>query len=406
MPTLSLCLIARNEESNLTSCLESTYELADEILVVDTGSTDRTIEVARSFGAKVVEIPWEDDFSVPRNRALTEATGDWVFMQDADERLAAESRPILRALIAGTSADAINVRIKNIPGVEALFEARSHWTVRLFRRVTGIRFEGRVHEQIVPSIRRAGGTVLPRSGIVIHHFGCAEPGPKRQERQERDLRLLLMEVAERPKDALARYHLGVTCQSMNRIREAADQLQQALDLSVGQQAALSLDLQSKAHTRLAQLYLAQNELETAIKHCERAVGCGSDDPLTFFLAAVVHMHTCNFGTAATVLEHGLEVAGADDELTLESGVRSDQLRLALAHCKRLGGHLEEAIPQYRTCTENDPDNLDAWIGLAECETQRRNFSQAKGAFRRALELDPESETAQEGLALCGCGTDG
>jgi tetratricopeptide (TPR) repeat protein len=405
MPTLSLCLITRNEGSKLTHCLESVHDLVDEILVVDTGSTDRTLEIARSFEAKVAEVPWEDSFSVPRNRALAEATGDWIFMLDADERLAPESRPILRELIAGTSEDGINVCIKDVPGGDALFEARRNWFVRLFRRVPGIYFEGRVHEQIVPSIRRAGGAILQRSGIVIHHYGCAEPGPRRQERQQRDLRLLLMEVAERPKDAFARYHLGVTCQSMNKIREATDHLLQALDLSTGQ-AALSLDLQSKAHTRLAQLYLAQNELETAIRHCECAVGCGSDDPLTFFLAAVVHMHTYDFGTAATVLEHGLEVAGTDDEVTLESGIRMDQLRLALAHCKRLDGHLEKAIPQYRTCTENDPENLDAWIGLAECEAQRQNFSQAKGAFRRALELDPESETAQQGLALCGCGSDG
>ena len=87
-PRITLCLIARDEEAMLPACLESVRGAVDEIVLVDTGSRDRTVEIARAAGAKVVEQAWRDDFSAPRNEALRLATGQWVLQLDADERLA------------------------------------------------------------------------------------------------------------------------------------------------------------------------------------------------------------------------------------------------------------------------------------------------------------------------------
>src|ERR1700730_15626481 len=84
---VSLCLIARNEEANLPACLESAADLVDEIVVVDTGSTDRTKEVAARFGARIYDFAWVDDFSAARNESLRHASGDWIFWLDADDRL-------------------------------------------------------------------------------------------------------------------------------------------------------------------------------------------------------------------------------------------------------------------------------------------------------------------------------
>ena len=214
--------------------------------------------------------------------------------------------------------------------------------------------------------------------------------------QERTLQLLRLEAEKDPRDRLTRYRLGMTLESLGQIQEATEHLLSATDPHASG-SSLSLDLQAKAHTRLAQLYLAQNHLEAAVRHCESSVMCGSEDPLTFLLMAIIHMHSYNFGTAARTLERGLEVVQNAGSNTFESGMREEQLRLALAHCKRLDGRPEEAIPEYQACAQDDPENLDAWIGLAECESQRENFPQAQSAFRRALEIDPESETAQRGL---------
>src|SRR5262249_33980822 len=100
-PRVSLCMIVRDEEANLPACLASAADLVDEVVVVDTGSTDRTREVAARFGARVFDFPWVDDFAAARNESLRHATGDWVFWMDADDRLDEDNRGRLRGLFAG-----------------------------------------------------------------------------------------------------------------------------------------------------------------------------------------------------------------------------------------------------------------------------------------------------------------
>src|SRR5713226_2024289 len=95
---ISLCLMVRNEEHDLPGCLQSAGDLVDEIIVVDTGSTDRTKEVAASFGAKVFDFPWCDDFAAARNECIRHATGEWILWMDADERIDEANREKLRGL--------------------------------------------------------------------------------------------------------------------------------------------------------------------------------------------------------------------------------------------------------------------------------------------------------------------
>jgi glycosyltransferase involved in cell wall biosynthesis len=85
--TISLCMIVKNEESCLVRCMKSVRDHVDEIIIVDTGSMDNTVEIAESYGARVYHHPWENDFSKHRNQSLSYATGDWIFQLDADEEL-------------------------------------------------------------------------------------------------------------------------------------------------------------------------------------------------------------------------------------------------------------------------------------------------------------------------------
>ena len=113
----SLCMIVRDEEQDLAECLESVADLIDEIVVVDTGSTDRTCEVARRFGSRVFDFPWVDSFAAARNESLRHATGDWIFWLDADERLTDANRTKLQRLFAGLGQEnkAYGMRLVSLP---------------------------------------------------------------------------------------------------------------------------------------------------------------------------------------------------------------------------------------------------------------------------------------------------
>src|SRR5207245_5074676 len=111
---VSLCMIVKNEEANLGACLASVADLVDEIILVDTGSTDKTKEIAAQFGARVFDFPWVDSFAAARNECLRHATGAWIFWLDADDRLDEDNRQRLRALFASLQDDTAAYSIRSL----------------------------------------------------------------------------------------------------------------------------------------------------------------------------------------------------------------------------------------------------------------------------------------------------
>src|SRR5262249_28032262 len=163
-------------------------DLLDEVVVVDTGSTDRTKEVATRLGAKVFDFPWVDSFAAARNESLRHATGEWIFWLDADDRLDEENRQKLQALLANLGEENAAWVMKCLCLPEAatgMATVVDH--VRLFRNHPQVRWQYRVHEQILPAVRRSGGEVR-WSDVVIHHVGYQDPATRRRK-LDRDLRL-------------------------------------------------------------------------------------------------------------------------------------------------------------------------------------------------------------------------
>ena len=177
---ISLTMIVRNEENNLPHCLESVRGVFDEIVVVDTGSTDRTREIAREFGARVFEFAWIDDFAAARNAALSHATGDYAFWLDADDVLEVRQRENLRRLLDGLRPDdeaAYVVRCACDPeprgGGQTVVDH-----IRLFPLRQDVRWTYRVHEQILPALRRANIPVR-WSDVTVRHTGYTDPALRR-----------------------------------------------------------------------------------------------------------------------------------------------------------------------------------------------------------------------------------
>ena len=190
---VSLTMIVRDEEENLPHCLESVRGLFDEIVVVDTGSTDRTAEIAREFGARVFDFVWVDDFAAARNAALAHATGDYAFWLDADDVVEPPEREKLagaaRRLAAGRRRPAYVVRCACDPGADGSGGETVVDHIRLFPLREDVRWTYRVHEQILPALRRAGVPVR-WTDLTVRHTGYVDRA-LRARKLDRDARILL-----------------------------------------------------------------------------------------------------------------------------------------------------------------------------------------------------------------------
>jgi hypothetical protein len=193
-PLLSASLIVRDEEDVLGDCLASLAGVVDEIVVHDTGSTDRTTQIAREHGAVVTEGRWDDHFGDARNRALERCRGDWVLQIDADEILTVTDPQAVRAQLRRADPSALVVALEDVHHDDA--KGSHHYrVVRLFRRRDG-RYAGRLHEQIVD---RINGRRLPTGhldGVTLIHHGYTRARVAAKDKRARNSRLAELALAD------------------------------------------------------------------------------------------------------------------------------------------------------------------------------------------------------------------
>ena len=215
IPTITLSMIVKNEGKYLRDCLNSVKEIVDEFVIVDTGSIDSTIEIAEKFGAKIYHFNWINDFSAARNYALQNSTGDWIFYLDADERLSEKSILEIKKLTENLEKAGIFCSVKSIGNVSGTPSIMKY--TRLFRNVPGLKFTGKVHEQIEESLKNNGCSLVD-SGIEIIHIGYDVEQGKIKEKAERNLKLLQTEF-ETNSTGYNAFQFGQTLTILDRIDE-------------------------------------------------------------------------------------------------------------------------------------------------------------------------------------------
>ena len=186
---ITACYMVKNEEENLPRSLESVKLAADEIIVVDTGSTDRTIEIAETFNAKIIQTPWKDDFSTPRNMAIDAAAGDWIIFLDADEYFASPGK--VRSAIT-KFADSTTIIIPRIDIDEEENRELNHdWSMRIFKNVDYLRYRGLIHEHLTNIKNGKMPYIFGSSDLTIYHTGYA--ASKIKQKLQRNLELIEQE---------------------------------------------------------------------------------------------------------------------------------------------------------------------------------------------------------------------
>lgn len=296
--TISACLIVRNESLVLQRCLSSLSRAVDEIVVVDTGSTDATPEIAAAVGGKVVRYDWRDDFSAARNVGLDAASCDWILTIDADEYLDAGAPSQIRTLVDRTDAEGILVTVRNLLSADDLIQSAESPIVRLFRRRDDVRFAGIIHEEVTTAITRRGGRIVASSIVIVHDGYSRETTQASGRRAERNLPLLLRAAADAPHDPYLQFHLGATYQHLGQHGEAQHHLAQVLQLP---NERLNPEILANAAVRLAQLAMAERREDSVVHYAARALALEPHHVLAHYLSGLALMRLGRYGDAHTHL---------------------------------------------------------------------------------------------------------
>lgn len=393
---LSLCAIAKNESTSLPNCLKSVQKVVDEIIVLDTGSTDKTPEIAKNFGAKVYHFQWCNDFSAARNEALKYVQGDWVLVLDADEVLKPEIIPQLKQVIQQPNLLVVNLVRQEIGAKQTPYSLVS----RLFRKHPEVYFSRPYHAMIDDSVslllqKEPQWQIASLSDVAILHYGYA-PGAI-ASRNKFPTAKTTMEgyLNQHPNDPYVCNKLGALYLEIGEKSKGIELLQRGLtantiDAGVLYELHYHLGI---GYESLQQLNLAQSHYQTATK---------LDILPQLKLGAFINLG--NVLKARNQLEAAQEAYTSAIAIDPNFAVGYYNLGMLLKH----KGRFADAIALYQQAIKLNPNYADAYQNLGVVFLKVGNVAESLVAFQRAIELHEKnnpSEAARlrQGLKEMGFG---
>lgn len=283
---IGAAIIVKNGEATLERMLRSIFPFCWQIVIVDTGSTDKTTSICTRYGAEIHYFQWVDDFSAARNHSLGLMRTDWILIIDADEELDRESFSKNLFLLENDITQGINTILQNkVDNGNAL---SNHRFTRIIRNNPNFRFEGKIHEQIRPSIEKAGGLII-ESDIIIHHFGYAAPNP---EKFKRNRDFLEKELSEKPADGWLKYHLAETDFAMGSLDKARSYFEEAIA-----SGELSIEQVEKSRIKLAQIALSKDEINILFENLNFICNDSDREGFRLYLMAAGYLVLRDFEAA-------------------------------------------------------------------------------------------------------------
>ncbi|MCC7013801.1 MAG: glycosyltransferase [Planctomycetes bacterium] len=404
MQRITLCVIAKNEEALLDGCLASVRGLADAIVVVDTGSTDRTLEIARRHGATIVEHAWDDDFSAARNAALPHVRGGFVLVLDADERLGPGAKSAIRKALRRDDFDCGLLPLHNADALDAQptdvvnGRARRGEPValpRLLRRTPDLRWEGVVHEHVGAWARAHRRIQHIRAPIV--HYGAVPSLRDARAKDERNRKLLERRCQLEPENPTPRAYLA---RELERLGDSSGALRSAETCwALLTKAALDgrpdHDVVLPA-TLLAFLSLREGRTARALEVLSDARRWSEAHPNLDLLEGCAHEKLAlnapdiecfagELALARAAFERCLSFAGRDFAAETMPGATGHAGHTRLATVELLSGDCERALVHFRAALEDCPRSIEAQLGVVEALLDSGRAAAALQALQPCLE---------------------
>lgn len=388
--TLGVVMIVRNEEQNLAHILTDVQGFADEIVVVDTGSTDNTVAIAESFGARIGNFAWTDDFAAARNHSIDLANSDYLLWLDADDRIDETELHKLKEL-KGHLDSACYLKIESITD-EAAASGNGHtsfYQLRIFPRREDIRFRGRVHEELLSATGKAG--ITPRRiDITIRHTGYQDTA-SRMSKGRRNLAIQLKTLAEGRDDAEQHYMIAA---SYFAVKDYAASLKH---IGIARQKGGGGLWRKYAYHMACDCHQNLEQPEKALKELEESISEYPESGLMHYFLGAFCVREHLYEKAISALEKAGQL-GLEHEtfaLPTDMAVRLPYY-LGLAYQK--GTDLKSAEASYRQSLCVDPHFEPALSALGMTLLQQGQVSQALEYLEAAIQLDQNSSSIQ---ALAG-----
>ena len=345
---ISLCMIVKNEEDWIEGAVQSVRSIVNQVIIVDTGSTDSTPRRIAALADKTLNLQWKDSFGDARNVSLAEAGEPWILVLDADERIASKDLPLLREATRSDAADGYHLiqrnyvfgnRVFGWTPNEGHYEEGARYPgyvdnplIRLFRNSPEIRFHGAVHEIIDPT-RLSSQFKFANMPAVIHHYGKVRGEERVQAKQRFYLTLGLKKIEEDPKNAKAYFDLGIQYQELCRHAEASACFDQAFEMS-----------------RL---------------------------PVSLLYWAISEKKLGQYDSAAGLLTRALRL-----------GLDTFELHLELGNVRLAQGEFLKSCDEYARCVRIQPNNPMAAFNHGLALRKMGDFQAAEKLYKKALKLDP------------------
>ena len=393
---LSVCMIVKNEEKTLARCLYSIKDIADEIIFVDTGSTDKTTDIAQEFGAKVFSFIWQDNFSAARNFSLEKATGDWVLVIDADEVLSSGVGDKLKTVLSQqkdykafrilqrTYSNApLNPNWKKVSKTNEEAKGFKGYgdvpITRVFVNNPEIRFIGEVHEDVDPSLKKLNFPIT-NTDIILHHYEYEKGDDYVNKKQLHYLDLCLEKEKIQPENAKNFNDIGTIYRNYKQDTKKAEEY---FKKSIKSDSNFI-----KAYNNLAEIHVSQNNLKQAAKILEKA-SKQKQSAQTFSNLGMIYAKLEDFDKAIEAYRKALKIDPQRPRALSNLGV---------VYLKK--GDEESAVRAFKHALNMDKKNISLYLQLAALYDKRKDKENAIKFYTYLIKMKhPQKDIFEKRIAV-------
>jgi glycosyltransferase involved in cell wall biosynthesis len=383
---LSVCIIAKNEEEMLRDCLESIKSVADEIILVDTGSDDNTIAIAQEFGAIIYNFPWQNDFALARNESIKYATKSNILIIDADERLA--NPEILKSTIAQSNPETGGwlIEVKS----EATRQDTSKDTyisnlLRMFRRHPEIKFTGIIHEQFLESLLQVGYKI-ENTELRFIHLGYSHDAESMKKKNLRNLELLDNAIASKTDHGYELYHRAKTYLGLGDLDKAERDIASCAKILNHKSATYPQALNFGAV-----IAYQRKNIDLSIERAKKSITIVPNQGFANFILGESYTAISDFASAFEAYKKMKEFEGNTDlyaRIIGDYNLPPEQLYFRLGRSLLGLKRIAEAEKHFAEGAKLNPSDTGNLVGLANCAFAKNEIKKAKTILENANSLTP------------------